>query len=294
MAAKAEMLEEYLALKKRREEGGVTAEEDQRIDLLEDVLLELGALGERNGDNLRPMRSAAVLQVDVQTPERAARAYSKNIGTGGIAITTTEPLAVGAVLELRMAWPDGKPLVTQAKVMWSEGGTVGLGFTGMTANDERRVRQAVLSDDSVVSRIRNVLTTDVKTAFTTDVRELGQRKLEPLPSSAVDLRPVVAIRLGNPALTEAVSKLLETRGLRVAAPVAGLTPKAIVVDSATALDTLSALSRPPGMPIVLVNVSGPDAVMGRLATVPIAAFVRPPATAEAVANTLTQLLARRG
>ncbi|MFP2903764.1 PilZ domain-containing protein [Pyxidicoccus sp. 3LFB2] len=284
-------LDEYNALLAQQKVKPLSADQEQRLELLRDVLLELGALpAPGSGLPVRPVRADAVLELSFATHEDVVRAYSKNIGAGGLAIRTSRALPVGSTLELRITLPDApQPLLAHGQVAWSREDSMGVAFTQLPPEGERRLKAFLAADASLLNRVRSVLKTDVIELLKTDVRELGKG---PAPQAAqaqeVDTRPAVLVRLLDARLTALVTELFTQQGLRIVTE----TDKAasiLVVDTGTALDVLRAAGRP-GVRTIMVNVSGPDSLVGRLTHLNPAAYVKHPATAASVLQAVVRLL----
>ncbi|NTX07716.1 TIGR02266 family protein [Myxococcus sp. CA040A] len=276
-------LEEYKALLERQRTRPLGPDDEQRLELLRDVLLELGALPPE-GSPLppRPARADAVLELTFATQDDVVRAYSKNIGTGGLAIRTPRALPVGSTLELRITLPDAsQTLRAEGQVVWSREDGMGVAFTQLPPEAERRLKSFLTQDASLLQRVRSVLKTDV--------RELGKG---PAPQAAtaveLDTRVPILVRLSDARLMTLVTELFHQKGLRVVTDSDRPAP-IIVVDTGSALDVLSTAGRP-GSRTIMVNVSGPDSLMGRLSNLSPAAFVKHPATAASVLLAVEKLL----
>lgn len=284
-------LDEYNALLDQQKSKPLSTDQEQRLELLQDVLLELGALPPvGSGLPVRPARADVVLELSFATHEDVVRAYSKNIGAGGLAIRTSRALPVGSTLELRLTLPDSpQPLLAHGQVAWSREDGMGVAFTQLPPEGERRLKAFLAADASLLNRVRSVLKTDVVELLKTDVRELGKG---PAPQAAqaheVDTRPVVLVRLLDARLTALVTELFTQQGLRIVTEADKPAP-IIVVDTGTALDVLRAAGRP-GARVVMVNVSGPDSLVGRLTNLNPAAYVKSPATAASVLQAVVRLL----
>ncbi|HZI10881.1 MAG TPA: PilZ domain-containing protein [Myxococcus sp.] len=283
------VLDEFNALREQQKVKALTPEQEQRLELLQDVLLELGALPTDGAAHpARPARADAVLEVSFASRDDVVRAYSKNIGTGGLAIRTPRAMAVGSMLELRIKLPDTpEPLLANGQVAWAREGEMGVAFTRLPPDAERRLKDIIAADASLLKRVRSVLNADVVELLKTDVRELGKG---PAPQAAaaqeVDTRPAVMVRLLDARLTAVVTELFTQKGLRL---VSEGSAAILVVDTGTALDVLRAAGRP-GTRIVMVNVSGPQSLVGRLTNLNAAAYVKPPATAATVFQAVEPLL----
>ncbi|MFY2564519.1 PilZ domain-containing protein [Corallococcus terminator] len=137
-------LEEYKTLLERQRTRSLGPDEEQRLELLRDVLLELGALPPEGSPlPTRPARADAVLELMFANQDDMVRAYSKNIGTGGLAIRTTRALPVGSTLELRITLPDlpQQALRALGHVVWSRE-DAGLADGPAVQPQPRRLREA--------------------------------------------------------------------------------------------------------------------------------------------------------
>ncbi|MCK8501010.1 MULTISPECIES: PilZ domain-containing protein [Myxococcus] len=289
---RANALEEYKTLLERQRAAPLGPDEAQRLELLRDVLLELGALPPEGSPlPARPARADAVLELTFATQDDVVRAYSRNIGTGGLAIRTPRALPVGSTLELRITLPDSaQALRAFGQVAWSREDGMGVAFTQLAPDGEQRLKAFVAQDASLLQRVRGVLKTDVMELLKKDVRELGKG---PAPQAAnaveLDTREPVLVRLSDARLMALLTELFEQKGLRVVTD-SDKPARIIIVDTGSALDVLSTAARP-GSRIVMVNVSGPDSLMGRLSNLNPAAFVKHPASAAAVLVAVERLLA---
>ncbi|WP_426732227.1 PilZ domain-containing protein [Myxococcus faecalis] len=289
---RANALEEYKTLLERQRAAPLGPDEAQRLELLRDVLLELGALPPEGSPlPARPARADAVLELTFATQDDVVRAYSRNIGTGGLAIRTPRALPVGSTLELRITLPDSaQALRAFGQVAWSREDGMGVAFTQLAPDGEQRLKAFVAQDASLLQRVRGVLKTDVMELLKKDVRELGKG---PAPQAAnaveLDTREPVLVRLSDARLMALITELFEQKGLRVVTD-SDKPARIIIVDTGSALDVLSTAARP-GSRIVMVNVSGPDSLMGRLSNLNPAAFVKHPASAAAVLVAVERLLA---
>ncbi|ATB49607.1 PilZ domain-containing protein [Corallococcus macrosporus] len=289
----ARAIDEYTALLGLQQKRPLSAEQEQRLELLRDVLLELGALPEEGSAlPIRPARVEAVLDLSFATQDDVVRAYSKNIGAGGLAIRTSRALPVGSMLELRITLPDAPELlVAQGQVAWSREEGMGVAFTQLPAEGERRLKALLVKDASLLNRVRNVLRTDVRELLTSDVRELGGAPAAAAKAAEaveVDTRPLVLVRLSDARLMALVTELFTQKGIHVVTKSDTPVPL-IVVDASSALDVLTSAARI-GTRTVMVNVSGPDSLVGRLSHLNPAAYVRHPANAAAVFHAVERLL----
>lgn len=104
-------------------------------------------------------------------------------------------------------------------------------------------------------------------------------ELEALPSPKA-----VLVSLSNEADQAALVALLRQAGIQVQTPPAQATPTMAVVDTSTALAFA-------GAPLVLLNASGPDALMGPLSRLQPAAFIKRRAPVAEVLDAVKTLLA---
>lgn len=284
------LLAEHRELLERSRRNALTEEETARLELLGDVLLELGALSGVGGAPpgvVRPPRIDAVLEVSFTSPEALGHAYSSNIGTGGIAITTNTPLQVGTFLELRIPLSETEPhAVVCGTVAWVKGTTAGVAFSELPPQVARRVKEFVAKSDSLAAKVKSLLTTDVRAFGRAAPAAHG---VAPLTASVVDQRPRVSVALSDAALSVTLREVLHQTGVAVVdRATLGTAIEAAIADMSTAHEVLALSAR---VPIILVNVSGPDALTGKLAAAKFEAYVKRPASASAIAAALARVLA---
>jgi two-component system chemotaxis response regulator CheY len=70
-----------------------------------------------------------------------AAALTLNVSRGGLAVRTTNPLAVGTLIKVRFRLPGGKQeMESSAKISWTDRRIgMGLQFTGMSADDQAKI-----------------------------------------------------------------------------------------------------------------------------------------------------------
>jgi uncharacterized protein (TIGR02266 family) len=272
----AKMIEDYTLLLTEQKHRPLTADELQRLELWRDVILEAGVSleGEGQGFRRRAPRAPIALEVAFGSREDAARAYTRDIGTGGVAISTSVPFAVGTRMSLQLKVPGWKEAFSvDGEVAWCREGAVGISFKELPDEKQKLLRQLVTENTSFLDRLK----TKVASRKTGVAASMGGRD-------------AVLMRLTDRTLFEAAAEVLLLHGYVVvddASP--GITVGAVVCD----MDSISAeATRFPGVPLILVNVSGPDALTGKLTKVRIATFVKRPGTASTVADAVRRVLPR--
>src|SRR5437899_1501164 len=125
------LLDEYAALAQARAGDRLTADEEQRLELLRDVILEMVAALDTGGGTFAPRapRVPVSLEVSFGSALDAARALTRDLGTGGLSIATPKPLAKGVLVMIRLwipTWPE--PLVAKGEVAWSTAEATGVAF----------------------------------------------------------------------------------------------------------------------------------------------------------------------
>lgn len=277
---KSNLLDEFNALTSAASTRTLSGEEQQRLELLRDVLLELSASSPTPTFQARHARVEAVLEVSFSSKDEVARAYSKDIGAGGIAIRTTRVLAVGSAIGLRIKLSGSDAAINaQGRVAWAREGEMGVEFVQIAAPDDARLRQHLVGDVRLLSRLRTVLTTDV--------RELGKVQApDAVSASELDTRPLVVVALSDPHEQGVVTEVLQQGGVRVAPVSSGMRPAVIVADTGTVLTITIAV----GVRLVMMNVSGPDALTGKHAQLRPAAFIRRRAPVLEVLQAVTRLM----
>lgn len=132
----------------------------------------------------------------------------------------------------------------------------------------------------------NLLTAESKTRVLTaeEARQLELLRDVLVELDALPSPKVVLVSLSAEADQVAVVDLLRQAGIRVETPPARATPTIAVVDTGTALAFA-------GAPLVLLNASGPDALMGALSRLQPAAFIKRRAPVAEVLDAVKTLLA---
>lgn len=283
MPSTSTLLDEFNALAAQSAARKLSEDEEQRLELLRDVLLELGALPAPGGKSARAPRIEAVLEVSFKTGDEVGRAYSKDIGSGGIAIKTSRVLPPGSSIELRIQLPDaGQPVVAEARVAWSRSGEMGVEFVRLAVPHEKRLKQYLLRDERLLDRVRSVLTKDV--------REIGKIDAPTAVAAAeVDTRLPVLVQLSDAREQKVVTEVLRQAGLRVLAAGSGVRPAVVVAEPATAAEVVAAARTP----LILMNASGPDALAGRSAQLNPDAYIRRRAPVVEVLEAVKRLMPDR-
>jgi hypothetical protein len=252
-------------------------EENQRLELLRDLLLEAQiALDVADGLPRRTPRAPLNLDVSFTTSNDAARAFTvtRDIGTGGMSFGTDMDLAKGTVLNLSIkvpGWPE--PVQVNAEVMWCRGGAVGLAFQNLDAALEKRVKILVTEHSSFIERLG---------------ASLGARKAPAKPSVS-ERQTIVLVRVREAAVATSTMRAIASSGLVAVDGPTATPPVAIVADSSSALEMTE---KYPGVPLILVHVSGPESLVGRLSRLVPEAFIPRPATDEAVLEAIRRVIAR--
>lgn len=269
-------IEQYRALLATRETRALSADETQRLDLLRDILLEAQvALDVEEGFPRRAPRAPMKLDVGFSTSGDAARAFSttRDIGTGGISFVTDVPMEKGTVLTLAIAVPGwAVPLRAEATVAWCREGVVGLAFSKLTPELEKQIKALITENSSFLDRL---------------ARPFAPRR-EPVRAAVKERLTVVLVRLRDEALTEGIIQGAGAQGYCALTRPADTPPSIIVGDSSSALEVTE---KHPGVPLILVNISGPESLVGRLSRVVPAAFVPRPATVERVVSEVARVVA---
>lgn len=272
LRAHVEAYQGLVALRGRRP---LSDEESQRLELLRDLLLEAQvALDQAEGLPRKTVRAPLQLDVSFVTPNDAARAFAvtHDIGTGGMSFRTALELPKGSMLALTITipgWP--RPIDASAEVMWCRGGAVGLAFRGLDPAVEQRVKTLVTEHSSFLDRLGVSLGAPKKPA-------------QPLVTERLK---VVLVRLRETTLAENTTQAVKAAGFAVLLPTADAKPVAIVGDSSSALEMTEKF---PGVPLVLVHVSGPESLVGRLSRLVPAAFIPRPATEALILEALGRVV----
>lgn len=271
LAAQLEAHRELVALRATRP---LTAEESQRLELLSDLLLEARVeLDVAEGIPRRPPRAPVNLDVSFTTPNDAARALvtTRDIGAGGMSFNTNVEMTKGTVLSLSIripGWPD--PFQVSAEVMWSKGGAVGLAFKSIDPAIEKRLKALITEHSSFLGRLG---------------ASLGARKA-PVNPLVSERQRVVLVRLRDTALSDSTTRAVRAAGFSALVASQNEPPVAIVADSSSAFEMTEKF---PGVPLILVHVTGPESLVGRLSSLVPAAFIPRPATDETILAAVLQV-----
>lgn len=285
-------LNQYQALIAQEKLRPLTPEERAKLDFLADVLLELGALpAEGDKHPVRTPRVAVKLEVSFSSREAITQSYARDIGTGGIAITTDRELSIGDSIDMQVRLPgEVLPLAVRGTVAWKRDGMVGVSFTDLEPTSERRLKSHLLTNDSLLQRVRASL----------------DRRRGPLPVAAKTITPTspevveeqppgkpVLVRLLDANVQAVVIEMLHQLGLRAFEAIPRKTvPVVAAIEPGVPESVLTGV--PSSLPVICVNVSGPDALVGWLPARNTVAFVRRKATAASIVNAVEEVLKTLG
>ncbi len=270
-------MDDYAALAAAAERGRLGEGDRARLELLQDVLLEAGVrLDALPGRSVRRQpRAVASVRVSFHTAGEMATAISRDIGGGGLAVVTKDAPPVGTVVPLEIHVDEwAEPLRVRAEVVWERAGAMGVAFRDLSPEDRRRLESFVVKRASLLERVRAAL---------------SKRPAAPVQAE-VTTRPLVILALSDATLAAASAEVLELEGFaaqELPGPPDGV---ALVADAERALAAQEKLL---GVPLVLVNISGPDALAGRLTSLKVAAFVKRPATPRAVLDAVARVALER-
>jgi uncharacterized protein (TIGR02266 family) len=262
MANLQTLVDEYSALLAEKKKRPLTSEEQQRFDELRDVVLETGAGAEADPyRDVRTPRAQVSVEVSFNTAQEAARAYTRDVGSGGLALLTDKPLPKGSCVSLKIRIPSWEtPLETDGEVIWVDSTAMGIAFRGTQEADLKRIKELIAENTTFLSRLST---------------SLGRRKAKPA-AARISSPACVLLRLTEPLLADATLELLLLHKYPVidgATAPAGTQPSVVIVDLHHLAD---AVERYSGTPIILVNASGPDALTGKLIHVRPVAFLKRP------------------
>lgn len=290
------VVEEYTALLAQGNARALSDEERQRLELMRDLILEAGVAldAEGNSRNQRAPRTKVALEVSFQSAKDAARSLSRDIGTGGISLQTDQTLPNGSSVQMQIAIPGwASPMKVEGEVVWARDGAMGVAFRGLTPAQQEDLKKLVSEAPSFLDRMRSSLgTRGNQPLVSVKVTAAEERPAEaPPPTPAPTRAAGVLVRLTDRALAASIADMLSLNGIIAAEKLPEhVTPKAIVADPPRASEAVNEL---PGLPVVFVNVSGPDALIGRLSRLPYVHFVPRPATSEALLQAVRKALQPR-
>jgi uncharacterized protein (TIGR02266 family) len=238
-------------------------------------MLEAGVTVDAQNHKRRAPRAAISLEVAFHSREDAAKAYTRDVGTGGLALLTEIPLQEGTKVSLRLkvpGWSD--PLAVEGEVLSARDKAVGIAFKDLPEDSEKKLKELVAGSGSFLGRIKTAV---------------AAKKAQGEPvAAAIGGRDTILVRLADRSLADGVEEILALDGyLAVESIAPGVTAGLVVCD----MDFLPvAMSKHQGIPVVLVNVSGPDALAGKLAGFRASAFVKRPANASSVCQAVRRVI----
>lgn len=220
-------------------------------------------------------RVALALEVSFGTSRDAVRACSRDLSTGGISLRTSARLPVGTPLQMTVHIPGfAVPLELEAEVAWSRPDAMGLAFRNLTSDAARRLRELIDSHSSMKERVLGALGRHTPS--------------QPAPARLQPRDGGVRLSLRDPLTSDVLAELLRDCGMRVLDDrIAAGRPDLVVTVPERLAETAR---RHPGVPLVLLGVSGPDALVGAHVWVPVARYVprhaQPSTVLEAVRSVL--------
>ena len=272
------LMAEYEALRAAQKAGPLSAQEAQRLELLKDVLLEAGSAMESEQAQRPPRAPRAPVALEVQFGDAAdaARAYTRDISTGGLALSTNKPLPKGTRVNIQVKVPGlSESVRALGEVVWSRPDAMGIAFQTIEPGVHSRLKQLVVDHTSLLSRLGGLF---------------GKPSGGPVSARLSGGGATVCLTLSEEVLADVCAELLGLHGFVVydAPPERG--PPDVAVADAHTLGALVAAC--PDVPLVVVNASGPEALVGKLAALRPRAWVKRPASAASVLDAVRRSLPR--
>ncbi len=272
------LMAEYEALRAAQNAGPLGEQESQRLELLKDVLLEAGSAMESEQAQLPPRAPRAPVALEVQFGDAAdaARAYTRDISTGGLAISTSRPLPQGTRVNIQVKVPGlSESVRALGEVVWSRPDAMGIAFHTIEPGVHSRLKQLVVDHTSLLARLGGLF---------------GMSPSGPAPARLTGGGATVCLRLSEEVLADVCAELLGLHGFVVydSAPERG--PLDVAVADAHTLSAVVAAC--PDVPLIIVNASGPEALVGKLAALRPRAWVNRPASAASVLDAVRRSLPR--
>jgi uncharacterized protein (TIGR02266 family) len=222
----------------------------------------------------RPARAAVSLEVAFDSAGDVVRAYTQDVGMGGISIRTPNTLPRHTEVSLQLRVPGWAfPLRAAGKVVWSRADAMGIAFAEVRPEDYDRLRMLVLEQTTALDRARS---------------RYGGRQEQPVPAE-VKACNTALVQLADPLFTDIISDLLSLSGfVAVSDWISGSRPDVIVAERATAPAVPVAFQ---AAPVVVVNASGPGELRGsRAERLNAVAFVPRPASAVRIIEAVKHVL----
>lgn len=255
------LVEEYSQLTQAQNQRPLNSAESRRLDTLREVILGASSLVESDEHHHEPRQPRAPVALDVRflSREDAGRAQTLNVSSGGMAIETARPLPRGTKLHLSVQVPGWKaPLVVDGDVVWSNERAMGILFHDLQQEDARRLKDLVVENGSLVTRLRSVFTTQQK----------------PVPASVAGGASAL-LCVSDEFLADVTAELLGVHGFAVFE--GGERKYDVVIADPGSLARAMAVGW--GRPLIMVNASGPDALVGRFSSLRPVAWISRPASA---------------
>lgn len=271
------LMAEYEALIAAQKSGPLGPQDQQRLEFLKDVLLEAGSAmeGEQVQRPPRAPRAPVALEVQFGDAADAAKAYTRDVSAGGLAINTDKPLPQGTRVNLQVKIPGmSEPVRALGAVAWSRPGAMGIAFETIEPEVHSRLKQLVVDHTSLLSRLSALFG---KSAGAAPARLSGGGA-------------AICVALSDEVLADVVSELLGLHGFIVYdGPPEGRSLEVAVVDAKTLGSLVAAC---PEVPLVVVNASGPEMLVGKLSALRPRAWVKRPASAASVLDAVRRALPR--
>jgi uncharacterized protein (TIGR02266 family) len=273
------LMAEYEALLAAQKSGPLTSQDLQRLEFLKDVLLEAGSAMESEGAQRPPRAPRATVALEVQFggAADAARAYTRDISAGGLALSTEKPLPQGTRVNLQVKVPGmAESVRALGSVVWSRPGAMGIAFETIEPEAHSRLKQLVVEHTSLLTRLS----------------ALFGKAGGPAPARLSGGGAAISIAVSDEILADVAAELLGLHGFVVYdGPPEGRAVDVAVVD-AQSLAAVAAAS--PEVPLVVVNSSGPEVLVGKLAALRPRAWIKRPASAASVLDAVRRALPRAG
>jgi hypothetical protein len=255
------------------------AEEARTLREATQAIEEAGTLGEAERTHLarRPPRTAMRLKLSFATPREAALAFSRDAELGQVAMAPPVPLQPGMALSLFLAVPGWrKAAQALGEVVWARDGQVGIAFRELSASDQARVDALVEQHTSFMDRLRT---------------SMGRAPVR-IADERLSVAPSILLQTSERLLLETATAVLGLRGYHVSDTLPpGSAPELVLADGHHLAD---ATAQHPGVPVLVLNASGMESLMGKLSRLRPVGFVRRPANACQVADAVEAALCEDG
>jgi uncharacterized protein (TIGR02266 family) len=265
------LVAEYHTLLSDAKKRTLSLDESRRLETLKETVLNAAALtNSKAGFPPRQPRAPVTLEVRFRNREDAGKAVARDISTGGMSIEAGRSLPKGTVLHLQVqipGWQD--PILVDGEVVWTTATSMGIAFQDLPPQEEQRLKQLVLESGSILTSLSAVF----------------GKKPRPAPATVLG-GASIALNIGDEFLSDVTAELLGLHGYAVYDSF-DASVDLLVTDPLRLADSIASA---PNRPVIVINASGPDSLVGGLSGFRPAAWVPRPANAARIVEAVRRMV----